>query len=116
MGASAVHYPGLATHADHALARRQFGEQFGSMVTFTLPGGTDAATKFMAATPEIPFCPSLGELSTTISHPESTSHRALSAEQRAALGIAGGTLRLSVGIESREAIVQALGRGLAGLT
>lgn len=110
-----VHYPGLATHPDHALARRQFGEQFGSMVTFTLPGGTEAATKFMAATPEIPFCPSLGELSTTLSHPESTSHRALSPQQRTALGIAGGTLRLSVGIESREAIVQALGRGLAGL-
>lgn len=116
LGVKAVHYPGLATHADHALARRQFGEQFGSMVTFTLPGGTAAATAFMAAAPEIPFCPSLGELSTTISHPESTSHRALSSQQRAALGIAGGTLRLSVGIESREAILQALGRGLAGLT
>lgn len=117
-GASAVeqvHYPGLSTHPDHALARRQFGDRFGSIVTFALRGGTPAATAFITAAHDIPFCPSLGELSTTLSHPESTSHRALSAEQRAALGITGGTIRLSVGIESSGAIIEALERGLAGV-
>jgi cystathionine beta-lyase/cystathionine gamma-synthase len=111
----AVHYPGLPAHPDHELARRQFGERFGSLVTFTLRGGRAAATAFMAAAKRIPFCPSLGELSTTLSHPESTSHRALSPEARGALGITGGTIRLSVGIESAPYVVDAISEGLTGL-
>jgi cystathionine beta-lyase/cystathionine gamma-synthase len=110
-----VHYPGLPEHADHALARRQFGGRFGSMVTFTLRGGTPAAEQFIRAAEQIPFCPSLGDLSTTLSHPESTSHRGMTAEARAALGIFGGTIRLSVGIESAEAIQAALSQGFAGV-
>ncbi|MEX2185327.1 MAG: aminotransferase class V-fold PLP-dependent enzyme, partial [Pirellulales bacterium] len=98
----AVHYPGLANHADHALARRQFGARFGSMVTMTLCGGRSAADAFIAAARDVPFCPSLGELSTTLSHPATTSHRGLSETQRAALGITGGTIRLSIGIETPE--------------
>jgi len=112
----AVHYPGLASHPDHTRAGRQFGERFGSIVTFTLSGGAAAADAFMAATAErIPFCPSLGELGTTLSHPQSTSHRGLTPEARAALGIGGGTIRLSVGIESTEAVIEAVEEGLAGL-
>ena len=110
----AVHYPGLRDHPDHALARRQFGDAFGSIVTFTLRGGTAAAERFIAAARRIPFCPSLGDLSTTLSHPESTSHRGMTPAERARLGIAGGTIRLSVGIESAEAILDALAEGLAG--
>jgi cystathionine beta-lyase/cystathionine gamma-synthase len=112
---AAVRYPGLAADPDHALARRQFGERFGSIVTFALSGGLAAAEAFMAAAREIPFCPSLGELSTTLSHPESTSHRGLSAADRAALGIGGGTMRLSIGIESTAAVVEAVRAGLAGV-
>jgi len=107
-----VHYPGLSSHPDHALAVKQFAGKFGSMVTFTLRGGTAAAQAFMEKS-QIPFCPSLGELSTTLSHPESTSHRGLTPEQRAALGITGGTIRLSVGTESPEFILDAIHRGLA---
>jgi cystathionine beta-lyase/cystathionine gamma-synthase len=109
-----VDYPGLADHPQHELARRQFGGRFGSMVTFHLRGGRAAAEKFIAAARRIPFCPSLGELGTTLSHPESTSHRGLSAESRAALGISGGTIRLSVGIEPIDDVLAALGEGLAG--
>lgn len=109
----AVYYPGLEEHLDHALARRQFGERFGSIVTFTLSGGRAAATRFIEAAHEIPFCPSLGEVTTTLSHPESTSHRALSTEARAAQGITGGTIRLSVGTESQEFVLGALERALA---
>jgi cystathionine beta-lyase/cystathionine gamma-synthase len=111
---AAVCYPGLADHADHALARRQFGERFGAIVTFTLAAGSAAASTFMA-TSGIPFCPSLGELATTLSHPESTSHRGLSAQDRAVLGITGGTIRLSLGIESTAAILQGVKAGLAGV-
>jgi len=72
-----------------------------------------AADAFIAAVARrIPFCPSLGEVSTTLSHPETTSHRGMSAQEREALGITGGTIRLSVGTESvefiREALIDAL--------
>ncbi len=114
-GIEAVYYPGLTNHPDHALAHRQFGERYGSMVSFTLAGGASAATSFIKAARRIPFCPSLGELATTLSHPASTSHRSLSAEQRGALGITAGTIRLSVGIESTDAVLDALWEGLAGM-
>src|SRR5262249_52328425 len=89
-----VHYPGLANHPDHALAERQFGGQYGNMVSFTLRGGAAAARQFITAARNVPFSPSLGDLSTTLSHPASTSHRKLSAEAQAALGITPGTIRL----------------------
>lgn len=111
----AVHYPGLKEHPDHALAREQFGDRFGSIVTFTLVGGADAAAAFMAAAETIAFCPSLGELSTTLSHPGSTSHRSLAPQTLAALGIDGGTIRLSVGIESAAAVVRAVETALADI-
>jgi cystathionine beta-lyase/cystathionine gamma-synthase len=111
----AVYYPGLPAHPDHQLACRQFGDRFGSIVTWTLRGGTAAAEAFITAASSIPFCPSLGELSTTISHPESTSHRGLNPAERAALGIRGGTLRLSVGVESSDFIVAAIAEGLAAV-
>lgn len=114
-GIESIHYPGLPSHPDHAIAERQFRGGFGNMLSFTIPGGTDAARKFIAAAERIPFCPSLGELCTTLTHPESTSHRRLSAEGRAALGIHGGTIRLSMGIESSEHVLGAVQQGLAGV-
>jgi cystathionine beta-lyase/cystathionine gamma-synthase len=108
-----VHYPGLPTHPDHALAGRQFGQQFGSMLAFELAGGQAAAERFIAAATRIPFSPSLGDLGTTLSHPVSTSHRSLAPQQRDRLGIGGGLIRLSVGIESAEAICEALDEGLS---
>jgi cystathionine beta-lyase/cystathionine gamma-synthase len=112
---AAVYYPGLAEHPDHAVARRQFGDRFGSLVTFTLRDGLAAARNFMVAARQIPFCPSLGELNTTLSHPQSTSHRGMPEPARAALGITGGTIRLSVGIEAAETVVRAVEEGLAAL-
>lgn len=109
----AVYYPGLPEHPDHEVAQRQFAGRYGSIVSFTLAGGRAAADRFIRAAHAIPFSPSLGDLSTTLSHPESTSHRGLSAEARAALGITGGTIRLSLGIESTDAVLAALAEGLA---
>lgn len=105
-------YPGLESHPDHALAASQL-EHGGNMVTFTLPGKLDVVQKFMAAAAEIPFCPSLGELCTTLSHPASTSHVGLSPAEREKLDIFDGTIRLSVGVESAEHILTALEAGLA---
>jgi len=109
---AAVHYPGLADHPQHAVARKQFEDLFGTMVSFQLRGARTAADAFVAAAKQIPFCPSLGEVSTTLSHPETTSHRGMTAEQRGALGITGGTIRLSVGTESLDFIREALSQGL----
>jgi cystathionine beta-lyase/cystathionine gamma-synthase len=111
-----VFYPGLPAHGTHELAVRQFGERFGSIISFRLRGGRAAADAFIAAAREIPFCPSLGEASTTLSHPETTSHRGLSAEERNRLGIDGGVIRLSVGIESPEFICESLERALDAVT
>ncbi|MEX2174116.1 MAG: aminotransferase class I/II-fold pyridoxal phosphate-dependent enzyme [Pirellulaceae bacterium] len=112
---AAVRYPGLEQHPQHELARAQFAGRFGTMVTFQLAGGRTAADAFIAGAKRIPFCPSLGELSTTLSHPETTSHRGMSAGDRAALGITGGTIRLSVGTESAEFVESALAEGLSAL-
>ena len=111
-----VYYPGLVDHPQHALACRQFGDLFGTIVTFRLAGDRAAADAFIAAAAKrIPFCPSLGELSTTLSHPETTSHRGMTVDQRATLGITGGTIRLSVGTESIEFIREALVEALRGV-
>lgn len=106
---AAVDYPGLPEHPDHQLATQLCGGRYGSIVTFHLDGGREAADAAIARGGEtIPFCPSLGELSTTISHPVSTSHRALDDSQRQRLGIRGGTLRLSVGLEPESELLELL--------
>jgi cystathionine gamma-synthase len=94
-----VFYPGRPDHPDHAVARRLLGEQFGNMVTFEIDGGRDAVNRFMQALRSIPFAPTLGDVSTIISHPAVTSHRGLTAAARVALGIGEGTIRVSVGVE-----------------
>jgi cystathionine gamma-synthase len=95
-----VFYPGRMDHPDHAVARRLFGEQFGNMVTFELAGGRETVNRFMQALQSIPFAPTLGDVSTMISHPAVTSHRGLTAAARDALGIGEGTIRVSVGVEA----------------
>ena len=110
-----VQYPGLPSHPDHELANQQFGDQFGSMVTFNLGGGQAAADAFIEAAQEIPFCPSLGELSTTLSHPVSTSHRKLNDVERDKVGITSGTIRLSIGIESADYVLKSLATAFSAL-
>ena len=107
-----VDYPGLPNHPQHELAQKQFSNRYGAMVTFRLRGGSEAAESFIRGAKRIPFCPSLGDVSTTLSHPESTSHRGLTAEDRESLGITGGTIRLSVGIESPEFVIEAIEEGM----
>ena len=107
-----VEYPGLKTHVDHQLAASQFLEGFGHMVTFRLSGGRQAADRLIASG-RIPFCPSLGDVSTTLSHPTSTSHRGLSENERAALGITDGTIRLSVGVDQASEVLNSLEEALS---
>lgn len=111
-----VKYPGLESHPDHKLASEQLTGGFGTIVTFTLRGDRPAAERFIDAAREtVPFCPSLGEVSTTLLHPQSTSHRQLDAAGLSALGLTGGSIRLSIGVESSRSIMSDLDAALAGL-
>jgi cystathionine gamma-synthase len=108
-----VHYPGLPDHPQHALAVTLFPAGFGGMLAFELRGGSAAVERFFEALPLIEFAPSFGDVTTTWTYPARTSHRPLSAEEQAKLGIDPGLVRLSVGIEDvedlREALAAALG-------
>jgi cystathionine beta-lyase/cystathionine gamma-synthase len=94
----AVHYPGLASHPDYARAASALEGGFGTIVTIDL-GGRSEADKFIRALHHIPFAPSLADVSTTLSHPATTSHRGQTAEQWARQGITPGLVRLSIGLE-----------------
>ncbi len=94
-----VHYPGLAGHPDHALAARVLTGGFGAIVSFDV-GGRGQADALIRALGHIPYAPSLGDVSTSLSHPTTTSHRSQTPEQWARQGITPGLIRLSVGIEA----------------
>src|SRR5262245_23568518 len=100
-----VIYPGRADHPDHAIARRILPDGCGTMLSFELAGGRDAAVAFLRTT-GVPFCPSLGHSGTTISYPAATSHRGMTPEEREQLGVTDGLLRLSVGVEPVSEVVK----------
>lgn len=105
-GVEKVIYPGRQDHPDFELAKTVLGENPGNMVSFRLSGGREAANRLIRAMPEVPFAPTLGDVATTLSHPASSSHRGLSADERLALGITEGFFRVSVGIEDAEMLCE----------
>jgi O-succinylhomoserine sulfhydrylase len=107
-----VHYPGLASHPQHALAARQ-QKAGGAVLSFEVKGGREAAWRLIDATRLVSITANLGDVKTTITHPASTTHGRLSPEARAAAGITDGLLRLAVGLESVEDLKTDLARGLA---
>jgi O-succinylhomoserine sulfhydrylase len=106
-----VYYPGLASHAQHALAQQQ-QSGFGGIVSFELEGGKDAAWKLIDSTRMISITANLGDAKSTITHPATTTHGRLTPEQRAEAGISDGLIRISVGLEEVEDIKKDLARGL----
>lgn len=104
-------YPGLASHPDHALAKRQM-DGYGGMVTFEVKGGRKAAEKAMNSFEIIAKAASLGGVESLASMPVNTSHVAFNQEERAKLGIGDGMIRLSVGIEDPEDLCQDLDQAL----
>ena len=107
-----VHYPGLASHPDHELAKATL-DGFGGMVGVELTGGPKAAEKFLKALRVIAHAPSLGGVESLVSEPRFTSHAAMTPEQRAAAGIPDGFLRFSLGLEDADDIIADMARGLA---
>lgn len=100
----AVHYPGLTTHPDHAIAARTLNG-YGGMVGLTLAGGAAAADTVLRKLRIATHAPSLGGVETLVSEPRFTSHASLSAEERRAQGIPDGFIRVSLGIEDVEDLI-----------
>ncbi|TAN70836.1 MAG: O-succinylhomoserine sulfhydrylase [Methylobacter sp.] len=110
-GIAKVHYPGLPSHAQHELAKRQ-QSHFGGVVSFELSGGKEHAWKLIDATALLSITANLGDVKTTITHPATTTHGRLAPEARAAAGIKDGLVRISVGLENLEDIKKDILRGL----
>jgi len=106
-----VFYPGLESHPQHQLARKQ-QTGFGGLLSFELEGGKDAGWKLIDATRLISITANLGDTKSTITHPATTTHNRLSPEQREEAGIVDGLVRVSVGLEDIEDIKADLARGL----
>lgn len=99
-----VHFPGLPSFPQHALAKRQM-RQFGGMIAFELKGGLPAGTCFMDALRLVTRAVSLGDAETLAQHPASMTHSAYTPEERAAHGISDGLVRLSIGLEDIEDVM-----------
>ena len=108
-----VHYPGLSSHPQYELARRQQSAP-GAIVSFDVEGGREAAWKIIDSTQLISRTGNLGDVKTTITHPATTTHGRLSQETRDAAGVGEGLLRLSVGLEHPDDLIADLARGLEG--
>jgi cystathionine gamma-synthase len=111
-----VLYPGLPSHPHFERVTRLYPHGTGGMMSFELHGGYAAASAFVRALAgRIPLAPSLADVGTTLSYPAGTSHRALSPEARAEIGVTDGLLRLSVGIEDVQDIIRDLENALKTL-
>lgn len=113
-GIEKVHYAGLESHPQHDLAKRQ-QKAFGAVVSFEVKGGKDGAWRFIDATRLISITANLGDTKTTITHPGTTSHGRLSAQEREAAGIRDSLIRVAVGLEDVADLKADLARGLAAL-
>ena len=107
-----VIYPGLASHPQHALAKRQM-DGFGGMISIVLKGGLEAARRFMERTELFACAESLGGVESLVNHPAIMTHASVPAERRAALGISDALVRLSVGVEDVGDLREELARALA---
>ena len=107
-----VHYPGLPSHPQHALARQQ-QKSGGAVVSFAVRGGRAEAWKVVDSCRLLSITANLGDTKTTLTHPASTTHGRISPEQRAAAGIGEDLLRIAVGLEAVSDLQHDLDRGLA---
>jgi cystathionine beta-lyase/cystathionine gamma-synthase len=113
-GIARVNYPGLSSHPQHGLAKKIFPEElFGGMISFEVKGAGKAQVfRFMEALEMIIPATTLGDVYSLVLYPPISSHRALSPEERAKVGISDRLIRLSVGIEEASEIIEDLQRAL----
>ncbi|MEO9575276.1 MAG: aminotransferase class I/II-fold pyridoxal phosphate-dependent enzyme [Tateyamaria sp.] len=103
-GVKRVIYPARRDHPDHLRAEALLKGQYCNMVSFEIEGTRAAANALARGAEGLSFAPTLGDVGTTLSHPASSSHRALTAEKRAELGMSEGFFRVSVGLEDPDAL------------
>ena len=107
-----VYYPGLKDHPDYALAARQ-QDDFGAIVSFEVKGGKDTAWKVIDSITIFSITANLGDAKSTITHPATTTHGRITDEDRKRAGISDGLIRLSIGLEDVEDLIDDLEAGLA---
>jgi|TARA_E500000178_G_scaffold309608_1_gene324091 O-succinylhomoserine sulfhydrylase len=110
-----IFYSGLADHSDHALASKQ-QSGFGGVLAFELAGGQEQAFRFINATELMSLTANLGDVKTTITHPATTTHCRLSAEQKQSSGISSSLIRIAVGLEHIDDLMEDCSRGLRALS
>jgi O-succinylhomoserine sulfhydrylase len=113
-GVSKVHYAGLESHPQHALAKRQ-QSGFGGIIAFDVEKGREGAWAFIDAVKLMSITANLGDVKTTITHPASTTHSRITPAERERAGITEGLLRISVGLENIEDLRADLSLGLAAI-
>jgi len=106
-----VYYPGLPTHPGHEIAKKQMG-QFGGVISFDIKGGFENARGLIDNLDMCVLAVSLGDVETLIQHPASMTHSAYSRQEREAAGFTDGLIRLSVGLENAQDIIDDLEKGL----
>jgi cystathionine beta-lyase/cystathionine gamma-synthase len=108
----AVHYPGLVTHPQHDLAKRQM-RQFGTVLAFELSGGVEAVRDFLDRVGLVRRATSLGGPETLACHPATTTHASLTADEQAEVGVTPGLVRLTVGLEDADDLIADLTQALS---
>ena len=111
-GLTRVIHPFLPDHPQHDLARAQM-EAGGTMISLELAGGKEAAFRMLNALRIFVISNNLGDAKSIVTHPATTTHQRLTPDQRAALGISDGLLRLSVGLEDADVLIADLEQALA---
>ena len=107
-----VIYPGLESHPQHHIAKKQM-KGFGGMITVILKGGLESATRFLERTELFSLAESLGGVESLIEHPAIMTHASIPPEVRDEIGISDGLVRLSVGIESIEDLIEDIENSLS---
>jgi len=107
-----VNYPGLPDHPSHELARRYYRNGFGALLTFGIKGGRERARRFIDALELFSLLANIGDAKSLVIHPASTTHQQLTEEERLATGVTEDLIRLSVGLESVDDLLEDLDQAL----
>ena len=107
-----MHHPGVASHPDHALAARLYPDGCSAILSFEMKGGREAGRKFIEALTLFSHLANIGDAKSLVIHPASTTHFRMDDAALASAGITAGTVRLSIGLEHPDDLVEDLSRAL----
>jgi O-acetylhomoserine (thiol)-lyase len=107
-----VNYPGLPNNANHAVAAKYLKRGFGGLVGFGIKGGLEAGKRFISNVKLLSHLANIGDTKSLVIHPASTTHQQLTKEEQAATGVTEDYIRLSIGIEDPDDIIQDINQAL----